>query len=331
MGAWSIRVFVAALLMPITAAASPADVTGRPEQRGRDRARHEQSERVTRVLTLGRHGQLDVSNVSGAIVVRASRGEAVTIEAVKRGWGATDAEARRQLELVDVEIAERIGRVEVRTRYRDGARRHDARVDFTIAVPEATRLTVRSVAGDVDVSGVKGEIDVEAVSGTVRLQEVGAVSRAKTVAGDVTLDGADVDGTLEASSTSGAVMVRRVRARRLELATVSGAIRIVDCTSRTMRARSLSGDVQVAGPFEAGGRYELRSHSGDVEIAVAGAVGFELEAGTFSGDITSDLPLTVGGRRMSRTIGRSVRGVHGDGSAFVDVTTFSGDVIIRKR
>ncbi len=331
MGAWSTRVFVAALLMPLTAAASPADVTGRREQRGRDRARHEQSARLTRVLALGRHGHLDVSNVTGAIVVRASGGEAVTIEVVKRGWGGTDAEARRQLELVDVEIAERVGRVEVRTRSRDGARRHDARVDFTIAVPEATRLTLRSVAGDVDVSGVKGEIDVEALSGTVRLQDVGAVSRAKTVAGDVTVDGADVDGTLEASSTSGAVVVRRVRARRLELATVSGALRIVDCTSRTMRARSLSGDVQWAGPFEAEGRYELRSHSGDVEIAVAGAVGFELEAGTFSGDITSDLPLIVGGRRASRTIGRSVRGVHGDGSAFVDVTTFSGDVIIRKR
>jgi hypothetical protein len=345
MHAWSILFVVAAFGTPPASPAAPPGrdlqprvieaQTGAPggiEPRARDRKRPdqvEQVERVTRTVRLGPRGWLAISNVSGTIEVRAGGRDTATLEVVKRGRGPSAAEARRQLELVDVEILERGDRVDVRTRYRTWGHRHDARVEFTVTVPAGTHLAVRSVSGDIEVSGVTGEVDAEAISGTVRLRDVGRVSRARTVAGDVLIDGARVDGTLEASTTSGRVVVRRVRADRLELASVSGDLEIGDCTVRALVARSLSGQVRFAGALERGGRYEFRTHSGAVDLRLVGDVGFELDAGTFSGPITSEWPLRLAEQR-ARPIGRSTRGVYGDGSAVVEVTTFSGAVAVRK-
>ena len=49
---------------------------------------------------------------------------------------------------------------------------------------------------------------------------------------------------------------------------------------------------------------------------------------SFSGEIESDFPLEVRSLRGER---RSVSGVYGDGSAFIEATTFSGDVTVEKK
>jgi hypothetical protein len=87
----------------------------------------------------------------------------------------------------------------------------------------------------------------------------------------------------------------------------------------------------MTGPLTAGGRYDATSHSGSVRITLTGDTGFELDANSFSGSIRSDLPLTgnVGGDRGRRQ--RAVRGVYGNGSAVLHLTTFSGGIVIEKR
>ncbi len=297
----------------------------------RDRDTQEQTDRQTRTLKIGADGRLDLSNVSGDITVTAGGRDEATIEIVRRGRGATDADAKRQLELLTIEIIERAGRVEVRARYKEGERRLNASADYTVTAPAGALVTVRSVSGDIRVTGIKGELDVETVSGDVTLDAVGELGRAKTVSGDIDVSGAQVDGTLEASSVSGNVIARSVKARRIELGTVSGDVELTDPTCDAVTAKALSGEISFTGTLAKGGRYAFKSHSGDVRLVLAGDVGFEIEASTFSGTIKSDLPLTIGGRPESAVSRRTIRGVYGDGSALLDVTTFSGSVIIRKR
>lgn len=297
----------------------------------RDRDRNEQVERITKTVKIGAAGQVDLSNISGDIVVTAGGGDEVKIDVVKRGRGPTGADAKRQLELLTIDIIERTGRVEVRTRYKEGERHINASADYTVTAPAGALVTARSVSGDIRVTGIKGELDVETVSGDVRLDGVGQLGRAKTVSGDVDVSGAQVDGTLEASSVSGNVIARAVKARRIELGTVSGNVELVDAACDTVTAKAVSGEVSFTGALAKGGRYAFKSHSGDVRLVLAGEVGFEIEASTFSGNIKSDLPLTIGGKRESAVSHRTIRGVYGDGGAFLDVTTFSGSVVIRKR
>jgi DUF4097 and DUF4098 domain-containing protein YvlB len=72
-----------------------------------------------------------------------------------------------------------------------------------------------------------------------------------------------------------------------------------------------------------------------VRLQLSGSTGFSLNASSFSGSIRSDFPVTLqpaaartGGRRGP---GQATRAVFGDGSAELNVTTFSGDITIQKR
>ncbi len=54
---------------------------------------------------------------------------------------------------------------------------------------------------------------------------------------------------------------------------------------------------------------------------------FELEAKTFSGNIESDFEITVSGQISKRKIS----GVVNEGGAVVKLSTFSGDISLRKK
>jgi hypothetical protein len=64
---------------------------------------------------------------------------------------------------------------------------------------------------------------------------------------------------------------------------------------------------------------------------IAGSTGFTVEASSFSGSVRSDVPITLEGGRPSRGRQRGMRGRYGDGSAVLDLTTFSGSIVITKR
>ena len=94
--------------------------------------------------------------------------------------------------------------------------------------------------------------------------------------------------------------------------------------------RSISGNITFTGDLEPNGRYELTSHSGNIRLAVAAGTGFQVEATSFSGTITSDIPITMQGGQNGRR-NRALRGTVGDGGAVLDLTTFSGTILITKR
>jgi len=135
---------------------------------------------------------------------------------------------------------------------------------------------------------------------------------------------------LTVGSISGNVRVLRTRMTSLAASSVSGHVILEDIDCERVEAQTVSGNVQFTGDLEANGRYELTSHSGSVRLAIGGRTGFQVEATTFSGGINTDLPLTLQGND-GRGPRRSIRGKYGDGSAIVDLTSFSGSIVISKR
>jgi DUF4097 and DUF4098 domain-containing protein YvlB len=237
-----------------------------------------------------------------------------------------------------VEITERGNRAEVKTRYPQGDefRRNNRRnvnvsVAFTVTAPVETRLSVSSISGDVSTKDIKGDVTLESVSGSVRIANGGRAAAAKSVSGNVEVTDTAVDGRLEVSSVSGNTLLRSVRALAVEAAAVSGNVIVEDVTCDRLEAQSVSGEVQFSGPLARGGRYELSSHSGSVQVHVSGNTGFELEATSFSGSVRSDIPVNSQSSDGPRRHNRTVRGVYGDGSAVLDVTTFSGSIVIGRR
>ena len=292
----------------------------------------EQTERFSRKVKLGRDGRVILSNISGDVIVTGGSGDDVSIEAVKRARG--DA---RALQSVQVQIDERPGRVDIQTVHERGRNDRAAAVDYTLSIPASAAVELRSVSGDVRVTGVRGAVRVETVSGDLTAIDTPRLEFAKSVSGDLDLTGAGAEGDLSAGSVSGNIRAKGLRVRELGLNTVSGDLVLTDVRCERLAVRSVSGDVEFSGVLARNGRYEFHSHSGSVRLILANSGGFDLRANTFSGSVRSDLPLTLGGGAReipdgrSRGPGRSMQASFGDGSATLIVRTFSGDIAIVKQ
>ena len=297
--------------------------------------RETRTERVQKTVSVRDGAELVISNIAGDIVVTRGRGNEIGIEAVKTGRGRTADEAQRTVELLQVAIIERGNRVEVRGRYPDsgntrGRRSYSGSIAITIAAPERTRVSANSISGDISIRDITGDLALETISGDVGVSGAGRVTKAKTASGDVEITDTSIDGALDSGSISGNVVLRNVKVERLDVGSVSGDVILDNVQSESIDAQSLSGDVRLSGPLVRGGRYDLGSHSGNIRVVVSGDTGFEVDATSFSGTIRSDLNLKsvlTEGRAQRR---RTLHGVYGDGSAFLDLTTFSGDIVIAR-
>jgi hypothetical protein len=302
--------------------------------------REEQTERTTKVIRLGADGALTLGNIAGDIVVTRGSGTDATIEIVKTARGRTPEDAKELLTLVAVEVTERNGRAEVRARYPTGEdqRRNNRRninvsVAYNVTAPAGTRLSVDSISGSIRISDIKGDLNANSISGDIRIGGAGRIGTAKSISGTIEISETQTDGAVAGSSVSGDVVFRRVTARRLDGGSVSGNIKIEDVQCERVSAQTTSGSTWFAGTLARSGRYELKSFSGEVRVLLAGNTGFEVDANSFSGEVRTDLPVTSRGNAPPNRRGRqtTLSGTYGDGAAVLDLTTFSGSIVISKR
>lgn len=311
---------------------------GRERERQGRNDRETQTEKISRTVNIGADGEIDVSNIAGDIMVTRGGGSSAAIEIVKTARADTVEEAKALLGLVTIDIAERGPRAEIRTRYPGreemrgrGRRNFNVEVSYTIAAPQNTRIVARSISGSITVRDIAGALSLDSVSGSVKLANAGRMANAKTISGNVEMVDSRVDGALSAGTISGTVKLQKVTARQLSLSSVSGSVWLQDVASERIEGQAISGDIQFSGDLEPNGRYEFTSHSGGVRLALGGKTGFQVEASSFSGDIKTDFPITLEGGQTNMRRAKALRGKHGDGSAFLDLTSFSGSIVITKR
>ena len=311
----------------------------RAAQQAREQQRQdgrEQTERITRTFRVGQ--ELHLANVSGDIMIARGGGSEIAVEIVKTARGRDDADARELLKLVEVDISERNNRAEVRTRYpqgdemrRNNRRNFDVSVAYNVTAPAGVRVRATSISGSITAKDIRGEVSAESVSGSVRIINGGRVAAAKSISGNVEVSEAEIDGNLNASTASGNVVLRRVKGRQIEVGSISGDVVLEDIDAPQVEGQTVSGSVRFSGALPRGGRYEFSSHSGNVSVALPGNTGFEVEATSFSGSIRSDFAIGGGGDAERARWRKSIRGIVGDGSAVLELTTFSGSIVITKQ
>ncbi len=289
----------------------------------------EQSEKLSKTFNVGPNGSLFLNNISGDVEIKAGGGGEIKIEALKHGRGSED-DARRQLDNIQVMMNEVSGRVEVKA-LPTGRGGHKGSVDFTITVPTMTRVEVQSVSGDVRLTGIKGELRAETASGDITASNLGRVTSLKTLSGSLQVMGADSDTDLMLSAVSGDVVVQNLKARGVEANSVSGEVTLKGCTCGRVHMQSVSGDLNYVGSIDKSGRYEIKTHSGGIHLAVPANSGFEVDANSFSGDIRFDPPITsVLSQGRGHGSGQMAHGVVGSGGAYVELSSFSGDILVSR-
>ena len=300
---------------------------------------HTLNDRETRRFNVGASGELDLENISGDVTIRRGSGRDLVIEILRESRGTSEATAKAGLEAVRAVSEERGGRVIVRTPYPTvrGRNEYSVDVNFIISAPAGTRISTKSISGDVIADGISGELSVNTTSGDVRVTDSDHVVSATTISGDVTLTNVSAEGLLEASTVSGEVLATGVKARRVSLQAISGGVTARGIDATDVKMSTISDDVVFDGALTPRGRYEFTSQSGDVLITVDGRVGFAFEGSTFSGSVRSAVALqgsrtdnrNAAGRRTGTN--RNLSGTFGDGSAVINANSFSGSVVVTKR
>ena len=305
---------VAALLVAVLSLAFPLPLPlAAQEEHDAERATGEYETRIDTTIAFDRRGVVDLSLVSGEIVVT--------------GWTRDQVKILASSERGVIRLDATPSRIELSVRARRG-RMGDTR--YELSVPVGARVLMRSVSGALSVQRVRGEVEAhsvsgdiviteaasriefESVSGSVRGSGLAGDVRGDVISGDLTLTG--VTGEIDVESVSGEVAVRGVRSKRVKVETVSG-------------------EVDYEGSADPGGRYEFTSHSGDVRLILPENAGAVVSVETFSGEIDSEFPMILqpGERRAGGgEHGRRFEFTFGGGGAQISAETFSGDIIIER-
>ena len=292
-----------------------AALPARAQERDRDRDRSERSELVTSkidtTVSLSKGGTVDLSLVSGEIVVTAGAADKVKIHATsERGVLLFSASSSR----VSLDVRSQHGR-QGQTRYE-------------VSVPVGTRLLLKAVSGDISARGVKGEVEAGTVSGDLEVSDANGDISLEAVSGDITAD--KLAGDVRVTAVSGDVALTDVTGP-LEVETVSGELKLDGVKSKAVRTETVSGELEYTGSLDADGRYEFHSHSGDLRLRVPSNAGASVRVETFSGSVESDFPMTMQpGDHGTGTRPRRLEFAFNGGGARLTAETFSGDITIEK-
>jgi len=271
-------------------------------------------------------GEVDVSNISGDIVIN--------------GWDKPTVSVTADLpgSTQRVKISTDHGRTSVCVTYNsrgcnspgssyDGSFGDDSSVRLEIYVPRRSEVDVSGVSADIRSRGVAGAQQLRSVSGDIDAELGSGDDEAQSVSGDVRLQGSGRDGRLRVTSVSGNVTVKNV-AGELEARTVNGRLEAGLSTARMARLNTTSGDIDLKAALDQGGTVESETVSGTQKIQVGGGYAYEVK--TFSGDI-DDCFGQKSERNSEYGPGRHLDGTRGAGGGHIRLQSLSGDISLCDR
>jgi len=279
-----------------TAAARPAG--------GSDRAAEPASpHRLDKRFAVNGRAMVTLRNAQGTIVVRS--------------WQRSEVEiiANHASEGVEVDAGQSGNRIELVTHVlRDDVSPAELQADYEIYVPEETELEIKNDSGLVRVTQVYADVSVDTVLAKVELTDV---------SGDLTVR--TVDGSFTCTRCVG----------KIEFVSTSGGARFVQPVSRSLHAQTFSGSLFYEGKFSPNGYYKLTTTSGPIELALSEKDSVKLSAHSRQGNVENQVNLKPESHifRLPGTSkgSSSLIGTTGTGLARVELTYFSGKILIRKR
>ncbi len=196
-------------------------------------------------------------------------------------------------------------------------------VDFDLTVPASLNLSFEGWSTDVTVEGSNGEIDVETFQGDITIVGGSGSVTAETMSGEIRIDGAD--GVIEANSVAEDIRISN-SSGEVYVETVGGSIIFEGMSATVVEAGSVGGRISFDGIIVDGGEYFFASHGGRVSITIPEASNASVTIASIHGNISSDFPGTPDLERGARN-----RFTIGNGAANIEVETFGGRIVLRRR
>jgi hypothetical protein len=211
-------------------------------------AQEKQEKRET--YTVGTGAVLTVINDCGPITVRPSPTGKVFVTMVRRSplVKFVNEQRGKRLELhatsnsLDMNIAE-----------------------YTVLVPAADMVTVRSSNGNLLVQGLRGDVALETSTAVITVSDM-------------------ADAHLKARTFSGTINLNEVHHSHADIYTVKGDIHLHNVGGSWLEGQSANGKISYDGDPGIEGEYKLSSHFGDLEVSIPSTAEVEIKARSLKDD-----------------------------------------------
>jgi len=272
--------------------------------------------RIDTTFAFGRGGWLDVSSLSGNVVVT--------------GWTRPEARVIARIERGTIEASLSDSRITLSPRPERNSRSRNriGEAYFEVSVPVGTRVMVTATAGDVRIRGTAAEVQATTAAGNIEVIDATDRIEIQSIAGDIRLERAT--GRVRIMTTSGDMTLSDIKGA-IDIRAVSSDMELRRVESSDVRLGTTTGDLTYEGTVDPRGTYEFNTHSGDVRFAMPEGGSATLSLSTFNGDIQSAFPMLLQpGENIAQRRGRRMEFAVGSGGARVTISTFSGDIIIER-
>ncbi len=199
---------------------------------------------------------ISITNNYGPITVKPSGSSQVVVETISH----SDA-----VSLVNEQHGDRI---ELRSM---SSRQGTNLVDYTVLVPAAAFVTLRSADGTLRVQGLRGDVVLEAASGSVEVRDIS-------------------DAHLHVKTFSGPISLTDIRNSRLDVHSVSGDVNLHNVTGPSVEVNSGAGRITYDGDPGRLGDYLLSSHTGNLEVSIPASAWVEIKARSIKSQSDPDFP-----------------------------------------
>jgi hypothetical protein len=223
-----------------------------------------------------------------------------------KGWDRPETEvvAVRHQEWAGVEIEQEGRRVVARTKDERGPGgvlswfgiKRTPAVDYTVHVPHASNLKLKSVNGPMHVAQVHGEIRTNNVDGSVTLESVAGQASCETV-----------NGSVQAVHLEG----------EARLKAVNGKLQVQGGKLSGLTAEAVNGQIEVAAALAGEGHYAFHTVNGDCRLTVPPDLRARVSVHGINSHVKCDLP----SQSVERHFG-SWKGVIGKGDGPLAEITF---------
>jgi len=293
-------------------------------------AKEKYEEKFEKTVSLAKDGKVTLQNITGSIDVKSWNKGEVKIDAVKISSASTLDKAKENAGLVKIEVEKEGNTLRIRTEYPDEGkifrrRSLNVSVKYSLVIPAKASIRVNSVTGSVDLENIGGAVKVDIVTGGIAVRKADKGVDCATVTGKIDLQNITGDAFME--TVTGRITASQIKGS-IKAEVVTGKIELREVSEASVvDGNTVTGTVIYDGKINRDGRYTLNTHSGRIEMTLPSDSGFDLEAKTFSGRIETDFEIKISGtiskKRMS--------GVVNKGGALVRLSTFSGNVYLKKK
>lgn len=207
--------------------------------------------------------------------------------------------------------------------------------DIKMDVPRGANVVLKTQEGDIDVSDVaevhaassNGDISLRRVARAVEASSMSGDVTLRDAGGHVRLN--SISGSIEAINVSASDAGDFIQAK-----TVSGDVTLEGIGPARVEAKTISGQLNMTGQLAPGGHYDFNTTSGDITLTLPENASFKVDAQVFTaGEISTNFPLKLAGKMPGSTPASSdhVVGTYGTGDASINLNSFSGTLRLRKK